>query len=231
MFGLVTDANTNLGVNGAVVTSNDNTAVKATSAATPEDPNLTDGFYWMFSPQTGQHPFTAAKSRYTSLTKTVNVAADFATGANFSLKAGRLVVTPDSIDKTIAWQGTAPGSLNVQNTGSAPATLTIGEQPGGFQILTQGGAPLNKVTGTFAKLSVAAGGIGTKPAPAAAPAGAPWTSIADYPTVIQDNAAAFFNGKLYAAFGFNGTVDTSAGYVFDPETGAWTPIASAADTR
>ena len=231
VFGLVSDANTNLGVNGAVVTSNDNPAVKATSAATPEDPALGDGFYWLFSPQTGQHPFTATKSRYQSLTKTVNVAADFATGANFKLKAGQLVVTPASIDKTLNWQATATQNLTVKNTGSAPATLTLGEQPGGFQILAQGGAPLNKVTGTFSKLSVGAGGVGTKPGPAAAPADAPWTAIADYPTVIQDNLAAVNNGKLYAAFGFNGAVDTSTAYVYDPGTGAWTPIASAANTR
>ena len=231
VFGNTLDANTHLGVNGTVVTSNDNAAVKATSAATPEDQNLEDGFYWLFSPQTGQHPFTATKSRYQSLTKTVNVKPDFATGLNFNLKAGQLVVTPTSIDKTVAWQASAAPTVTVKNTGSAPATLTIGEQPGGFQILTQGGAPLNRVTGTFSKLSVAAGGIGTKPAPAAAPSDAPWTAISDYPTVIQDNLAAVSGGKLYAAFGFNGTVDTSTAYVYDSGTGAWTPIASAADTR
>jgi len=47
-----------------------------------------------------------------------------------------------SIDKTVPWQGKATATLTVKNNGSAPATVNIGEQPGGFQLLTKGGAPL-----------------------------------------------------------------------------------------
>ncbi|HEY7175379.1 MAG TPA: carboxypeptidase regulatory-like domain-containing protein, partial [Micromonosporaceae bacterium] len=51
--GLVTDANTNSGVVGAKVTSVDHPADFGISSATPNDPNLPDGFYWMFSSLTG----------------------------------------------------------------------------------------------------------------------------------------------------------------------------------
>jgi N-acetylneuraminic acid mutarotase len=240
VFGLVSDANTHAAVNGAVVASVDSPAVKATSSATPDDPNLADGFYWLFSPLTGKHPFTASKSHYLALTKTVNVAVNFATGANFSLKAGQITVTPTAIAKTVGWQKSATQILTVKNTGSAAATVNLSEQAGGFQLLTQGGAPLNKVKGTFAKHGLAkaatakpgTAGSGAVAKPAdATPAEAPWTSIADYPTLIQDNVAAVNDGKIYAAFGFDGSVDTAALYAYDPDTGSWSPLASAADTR
>ena len=54
----------------------------------------------MFSSLTGSHPFTASKSLYQSQTKTVNVAADDATRADFTLGAGRIEVSPTSITKT-----------------------------------------------------------------------------------------------------------------------------------
>jgi N-acetylneuraminic acid mutarotase len=236
VVGLVTDANTHGAVNGAVITSTDFPAVSATSSATPDDVNLADGFYWLFAPG-GKHPFTATRAHYLALTKTVNVAVDFVTPANFNLKAGQITVTPTSIDKTVAWAKTATQNLTIKNTGSAPATVDLSEQPGGFQLLAKGGAPLHKVAGTFSKHALAAAlakpGL-AKPqaaAPDATPADAPWTSIADYPTTIQDSTAAVNGGKVYSGFGFNGTADTSTFNVYDPGTGAWTALASAGDTR
>ncbi len=235
VFGVVNDANLHAGINGAVVTSGDRPTVHATTAATPDDPNIGDGFYWLFSPDTGQHPFTATKSHYQPLTKTVNVAVNFSTQANFSLKAGQVKITPTSIDKAVGWQKSTTATLTIRNTGSAPATVDIAEQPGSFQLLTQGGgAPLNKVKTTTSMHALAADAAKAKPGIAAAnvnPSAPPWTSIADYPSLVQDNAAAVNGGKLYSAFGFNGTTDLNSLYVYDPDTGAWTQLASAADTR
>ena len=53
----------------------------------------------------------------------------------FTLKAGRITVTPTSIAKTVKWGGTASQVVTVKNTGGAPATVTIGEQPGGSTLL------------------------------------------------------------------------------------------------
>ena len=47
VFGNVTDGNTGLAVNGASVTVGNNTV---TTVATPEDPNLGDGFWWTWMP-------------------------------------------------------------------------------------------------------------------------------------------------------------------------------------
>ncbi|WP_239133837.1 carboxypeptidase regulatory-like domain-containing protein [Rugosimonospora africana] len=235
VLGQVTDANTKAGILGATVSTSDSAAAHGTSAATPDDPNLGDGFYWLYSPVTGAHKFTAAKKSYTSLTKSVNVAANFTTKANFALTAGQLKVTPASIDKTLPWQGSATATLTVKNTGGQPATLNISEQAGGFQLLTQGGAPLNLVHTTVSRGSMAAAVKGMKAAgkaPAdASPAAAPWTSIADYPVTIQDNLVGLFDGKLYSAFGYNGGDDLADLYAYDPDTGSWTKLASATDTR
>ncbi len=243
--GRVIDANTKAGIVGADVSTADSTVARATTAATPDDPNLGDGFYWLFSPVTGAHAFTAEKRNYASLSKSVKVAADFTRKANFALAAGRLRVTPASVDKTVPWQGSATATLTVKNTGGRPATLNISEQAGGFQLLARGGAPLDRVRAPVSRGSMAAAVKGMKAAgktangravsgkaPAdASPADAPWTSIADYPDTIQDNLVDLYGGKLYSAFGFDGDDDLADLYAYDPDTGSWTRLASAADTR
>ena len=97
VVGNVTDTNTGNGINNATVTSTDKPDEKATTMATPDDPNLSDGYYWLFSSLTGSHPFSATKPPYQSASKTVNVAANSATRANFKLKAGRLTINPPSV--------------------------------------------------------------------------------------------------------------------------------------
>jgi hypothetical protein len=141
VVGQVQDKNTGTGVNGASVTSADRPAEKATSAATPDDPNLGDGFYWLCSSVTGSHKFTATASNYTSQDVTVNVAANWATEGNFSLAAPRITITPSSVSKTVAWQGQASQTVTLKNTGTAPVTAKIGERTGTYRPAAQG-APL-----------------------------------------------------------------------------------------
>ena len=234
--GLVTDANTSNGIVGAVVTSVAKPAESATTAPTPNDPNLGDGFYWMFSSLTGSHKFTASKNHYKSQSKTPNMAANNVTKVLFKLAAGRITVTPTSITKTVNWQGMTTQKVTFKNTGGTTATVTLGEQPGGSTLLTAGGAPLVTVKGKYSPLSLHAPGGAVKKATTTAPASvspsaAPWTAIADYPTTIQDNSVVVSDGKIYSAFGFTGSADTSALYVYDPDTGSWSPLTSAADTR
>ncbi len=239
VVGQTTDANTKAGLAGVTVSTVDGKG-KGVSKATPDDPNLGDGFYWLFSPATGAQQFTAAKSHYVSTSATVNVATDYTTRADFALAAGQVTVTPTAINKTVAWGGTATQKLTVKNTGTAPATVTIGEKPGGFQLLTSGalavpGAPVHRVSGTFSNHSLRSGGkvkpALAKPAADTSPAAAPWTSIADYPTAIQDNLVGLIDGKVYSGYGYTGSDDTADLYAYDPDTGAWTKLASAADTR
>ncbi|HTU75648.1 MAG TPA: carboxypeptidase regulatory-like domain-containing protein [Trebonia sp.] len=233
VIGQVTDANTRASLTGAVISTPDATGVKVTSAAT-DDANLGDGFYWLFSPVTGRHPFSAAKTHYTTATRTVTVAANDTTEADFSLKAGRVTVTPASITKTLAWGGTASGTVKLTNTGTAPATVTTGEDPGRITPLAQGGAPLDLVKGTYSAHAMQGGGSMTEPAGVAAadnnPAGTGWTNIANFPYPVADNLVGV-NGKVYSAFGYIAGLPSSALYAYDPKAGSWSQLASAADPR
>src|SRR5262249_55661250 len=126
--GNVTDANTGAAINGATITSNEHPADHATTFATPDDPSLDDGFFWMFSSLTRRHRLTAAHSQYASVTKPVNIGGDTTTKLKLKLNAGRISVTPGSVTATLPWQSpAATRTLTVTNTGSAPATVTLNE--------------------------------------------------------------------------------------------------------
>ncbi|MFJ4922961.1 carboxypeptidase regulatory-like domain-containing protein [Streptomyces sp. NPDC088725] len=227
--GTVTDANTSAGVVGASVTGEDDPQHGTVTAATPDDPGLGDGFYALFS-ALGSHGFTAAKAHYTGVTKSVKVRADSAVDAEYSLKAGQLTVAPASVDVSAAWGSQTTKNLTVKNTGGADATVKLGERSGGFSIESAAGAPLNRVKGDFSPLSSkahpAARGLAADPA-----AGDAWLPAPDLPLALMDNAVDTFDGKVYSAFGYNGSADTKDLYVLDPVAGAWTKLAGATVTR
>jgi N-acetylneuraminic acid mutarotase len=225
VVGQVFDKNTGAGINGASITSADQLAEKTTSAATPNDPNLGDGFYWLYSSLTGSHTFTAtAGNNYTAQDVTVNVAPDSATGGDISLPAPRIQVTPGSVSKTVDWQGQTTQTVTVKNTGTAPVTATIGEQPGSYQPAAQG-APLQTVKGDYSPERFQPGTTETKTAkPAATPYAAPWTTVADYPTTIMDNGVATINGKVYSVGGVGSAGLTANAYVYDPATQVWSAL-------
>ena len=230
--GTVTDANTVEAIVGATVGNGDAPQEKVITAATPDDPALDDGFYWMFTTKTGDHALTASRPYYSDLAKTVNVAPDSTTQAAFALKAGRLAITPGSVNKTLDWGKQTTQDLTVKNTGGAPATLTLGERSGGFDMQAAAGAPLNLVKGTFSPLATKAEtGTGTQPGVTADAAGDAWQLAATLPTGLQDNAVDAGGGKVYSAFGYTGSEDSKALYAYDPGTGSWSELASAADTR
>jgi hypothetical protein len=238
VVGTVTDANTGKGAVDATVTDQNNPAVHATAVATPDDPNLGDGFYSLFAPGAGEHSFTAVKSSYTAGSTRVKVAADNTTSASYKLKAGRLEITPDSLDASVGWGKQATRKLKVKNTGSEPATLTIGEQSGGLQPSSAQGAPLQRIKGDYPL-----GSVGSQPQaaptaakPSAAPSGDAWQSAPNLPQVRMDNVSDSYGGKVYSAFGITGLVINGSGvsnalYALDPVAGTWTQLAGAADPR
>ncbi|GHE72686.1 hypothetical protein GCM10014715_28570 [Streptomyces spiralis] len=240
--GVVTDANTGAGVVGVAVRNADAASQKAYTAATPDDPLLADGFYWLFSDTLGDHTFTMVKSRYASGAETVRVAADGVAEADQVLKAGRLTITPAAVDETLDWKGSGTRKLTVKNTGGLPATLTLGERSGGLQTQAAEGAPLQVVSGDASPLRehVDSSGAASAGAPTAAGetsavapavAGEAWQPVTNLPVAVADSAVAAYGGKLYSAFGWTGSADTSDLYSYDPGSGVWSKLASAADTR
>ena len=227
VLGRVTDANTGANVGGATVSSVDVPAETATSAG--------DGFYWMFSSATGSHAFTTTRRVYGTVTHTLDVAADATTRGDFALPAGRVVASPASISKTVAWATSTTAKLTLTNTGTAPATVSFAEQPGNFQVLARGGAAPQVVKTEVTPLAMAAAAKQAHPAAVAPadvnPSAAPWTTIADYPVGIQGNLVGVFDGKIYSAYGWDGSADVADLYAYDPNSGAWTNLARAADIR
>jgi subtilisin family serine protease len=133
--GIVRDDNTNAGIVGATVTSEDDPDTSATTAATPDDPGLADGFYWLFSSLTGRHDFTASAENYVSQTRRVNVAPDATTQANFRLGAGLLTLNRDSVSATVRMGDSASRTFRITNEGTAPASVELTESGGDFEIL------------------------------------------------------------------------------------------------
>jgi N-acetylneuraminic acid mutarotase len=245
VVGTVADANTGAVVNGAEVVSKDAPAESALTSAAPADPHSPGGFYWMFSSTIGKHPFTAAKPYFATATQQVKVAANAVVWRSFKLKAGRLTIDRNSIDAAVGTGSTRTVKLVVRNDGSAPATLTLSSHPNLLPQLVSGGAPLKLVAGTFSPLSMKtiassgagsagaeAGHIGTEPE-SLAPAGTAWKVSADLPTALTGNMADFYDGRLYTGLGWSSASvsDVRSLYSYNPATGAWFQLASAADSR
>ncbi|TCC62042.1 peptidase S8 [Kribbella pittospori] len=239
VVGNVKDANTNGFVNGAVVTRDGNPAETATTVATPEDTGLNDGFYWLYSSESGDQGFTAKAGNYVTAQQTVGVEADWVTAADYSLAAGRLSVTPGSISGNLKLpSGKVTKSFTVTNTGGAGVDVKFGERDNGFvlqnangsttsktQVLTGAGAPLQRLQVPTSFGKVMSGKTAVKTA-AANPLAAPWADIADYPATVMDNRVVNLDGKIYSIAGGNGSVSSANSYVYDPATMAWTAIAA-----
>jgi N-acetylneuraminic acid mutarotase len=226
VVGQVLDKNTGAGVNGASIASADKPAEKTTSAATPDDPNLGDGFYWLYSSITGSHTFTATAGNYTSQDVSVNVVPDSVAEGALSLPAPRIEVSPGSISTTVAWQGQTTRTMTVKNTGTSPVTARIIERQGTYQPAAQG-APLQQVKGHYSPERFQPGEATTAAQPTSTPYAAPWTTVADYPMAIMDNGVATIDGKVYSAGGVSSVGGVTAkAYVYDPGTQAWSAIAN-----
>ncbi|SEN88935.1 Kelch repeat-containing protein [Actinacidiphila rubida] len=199
--GVVTDANTGAGVLDATVGNDDHPGQTGVTVATPSDPQLDDGFYWLFTDARGKQSFTVTKSKFASGTGTARVAPDGVTRIDRALEAGRITVESAAVDKTVAWDGTGTKKLTVRNTGTAPATFTVTEQ---LSNPDAGGTPV---------------------------VGDAWQPVADLPTPIMDNVVAADGGRLYSASGFDGSSYTSSLYTYDAGSDTWSQLASAADAR
>ena len=246
VLGHVGDDNTGAGVNGATVTSADAPEEATTSAATPDDEAIPDGFYWMFSSLTGDHGFTASAGNYQARSQPAAVEADWATRVDFRLPAGMLSVAPADLGGTMRLgPRTRERTFTVTNDGGAPAELELGERDGSFELLRADGArttqrEIAESEGTkehridapvsFAAQAGSRMGTGQK-APSAGPSEAPWTDIADYPANVMDNRVVTLDGSVYSIAGGNGTASTGASWAYSPATLAWEPIADVPAAR
>ena len=215
MVGHVTDLNAGNPLDGATVTNE--AGESATTAPTPDDPALDDGFYWMFSsgPVSRSSPPAAVATPATP--RTVNVVADAVTEASFALGVGQLEVTPSEIEAEVHRGQTrqAAGHLHQHRyrRGGGGADRARGD----FEIL---GGGADGPTGEVRNLP---GVFSTGASPSSGPswvvgtpghsAGCPWETIPDYPVSIMDNAAVELDGVVYSFGGYiSGAVANAYGY-------------------
>ncbi len=231
--GNVTDGLTGVPLNDATVASDDAPEDTATTRATPDDPNVDDGFYQLFSSFTGTHPFTASKNQYGSLTADVDVVADDVVRQDFALPSGHLVVEPASIEETLDMGATTDIGLTITNDGDADASFELSERDLGFEILSQpSGPPARRESGIFSPLRFDPERLGSAPAdPAAGPSDAPWEDIADYDRPIMDNLVDSLDGLVYSVGGFDGANNIAEGFAYDPAIDSWSSIADMAFER
>ncbi len=129
VVGNVYDANTALPLNGALVSNED--GYSALAVKTPDDPDVNDGLYTLFSPAGGKQ-FQASANEYATVSTTFTVTLAETTRQDFSLPAGIFSFTPAAIDQTVAMGGAVTVSANLENTGSAEASFEFLELKSGF---------------------------------------------------------------------------------------------------
>ncbi|MCD0486585.1 hypothetical protein LO771_30445, partial [Streptacidiphilus sp. ASG 303] len=84
----------------------------------------------LFVPGGGRRTFTASAPAYRPASRTVAVADDRAAAASVVLAAGRLSVGAARIEAATRAHGVVVRRVTVRNSGTAPATLRIGERTG-----------------------------------------------------------------------------------------------------
>jgi len=128
MAGYVTDANTGVGVLNASIMDDQGNAT--TSMATPEDPALGDGFYWLFTnlplaegPST--RTFTVQAADYATLQVQVNPVPEAVNRLDFPLGAGALQITPNHLEAYLFSGETESQALDFLNDGAADANVRL----------------------------------------------------------------------------------------------------------
>ncbi|BAO45540.1 carboxypeptidase regulatory-like domain-containing protein [Thiolapillus brandeum] len=124
LVGNVYDANTSNAVNAAVVSHGTH---QVTSAATPDDAALDDGFYLMALPAGAAITVDATAPGYGSDSQSVTLPVGGALRQDFNLPAGQLSATPSPITMTL-WEGmTWTDMLSLDNAGGNDAAYTLKE--------------------------------------------------------------------------------------------------------
>ncbi len=119
--GNVLDANTLIGLNGAVVFNE--SGVSAYSLPTPEDFSLADGFYTLFSPS-GTNTFTATyQTDYQEDIRSVEIPLFGAVRQDFELEAGLLEYSPPELSIQLELGETADEHILLENKGGAASSF------------------------------------------------------------------------------------------------------------
>jgi putative cell wall-binding protein len=238
VVGYVQDDVDGSGIVNARVSSVDNPSDAGTSRATPDDPALDDGFYWLHSELTGTHPFLATARNYGTDERDVPVAAGGVVRADFVLGQAVLEIDPTSLTTTVALGEADSGDFTVTNTGTSTAEITFTEQRGDFEILRADGSRMTSQQALAAdgaplvsrSVDVSFGASALRDdlaeaASAPAPADEPWTDLTELPVPVTGNRVVNLEGVWYSVGGF--TFGEFPGlYRYDAAAMEWQPLAA-----
>ena len=124
VVGNVLDANTGIGLNGALVTAAPGRFTL--SFATPDDPAQPDGLYVLFSKSAAQ-TITASQVLYSVQSRPVTVVPNAAQRLDFHLDAGSFQASPGTLEVRVDPGGADVRTLTLDNGGGMPATYGIAE--------------------------------------------------------------------------------------------------------
>lgn len=232
--GQVTDQNTGTGLVGAGVTDNATPPDSTTTFKNAADTNLPVGYYMLFSQTNAADVITASDGGYSSNSQTLNVAPDSVNLLNLPLGAAMLNGSPGSFNLHVMVNNQVNQTFTINNTGTAAGNfsfLTYDFAPPSIAHVIGGPLQLQqcKFLSPLSLVNRANRDPGCSDSfTRVAPDDAPWTNIANYPTPIMDNSAVQDpgSGKIYSFGGYDGSANTNAAYVFDPNAGTWTQLAN-----
>jgi hypothetical protein len=123
VVGNVTDASNGNGLNGATV---ENIGGGSTTTFATPDPNQGDGFYILYS-EAGPNDYEASLNLYQPDQGSALVVPGSTQRLDFSLASGLLTASPSPLSARGAPGGFSDMTLNLTNTGTAPASFAIRE--------------------------------------------------------------------------------------------------------
>jgi len=238
--GNVYDLQTGAPLDDATVTVDADPDATTVSAPTPEDENLDDGFYLLFSPLTGATDITADKALYGPTTETVDVVADGVVEQDFQLGSGQLEVDPDALSADVDLGESTDLTMTISNVGTGPAEFEIRERDRGREVAGRGSVPELAAPGevefsgrvkagpaSARSAGARAAGVSAGSAPAA-PAAPDWQSGAPLPAGLvrygfatcEDDPEVF-----YVISGVSNGSIVNTNYRYDAATDTWTTLA------
>ena len=184
VVGNVYDDNTGDPLVGATVENED--GYTATTEETPNDPDVDDGFYTLFSPQ-GTKTFTATMTNYEPDVVTVTVVQSDTVGQDFFLPAGWLSGAPSTLQATVDLGVSTTLAFTLTNNGGEAADYDLIEWPGGFvpamAVAQLSGNPLTIIQPERIELT-----LSNSPNVNGTPA-APWAPSGPVQLVLDDGSA------------------------------------------
>ncbi|MEV7326322.1 kelch repeat-containing protein [Streptomyces sp. NPDC093970] len=238
LTGVVSDENTGRGLTGAGVATRPPTGSVALSTATAGDPEIGDGLYRLFVPGGGRHTVGAAKPAYRTASLTARIPKDRTAWGSFVLAAGRLSVAPAGVRATTGRHGTTTRKVTVRNTGTAPATVGVGERTGTGPGGSAPGTAWQNLPGLpqpvmdnavetyrgklYSALGTTDGDTPTGDLYVYDPAAGAWRQGVSAPRPRQATAHGFIGNRLYTVGGWGpGEVVSNTLQVYDAVKGTW----------